>query len=123
MSIAEALWVVAAQDAIAADCHHRHGLDWYRLDAHTALRLARLFLETPGTYTHSTVAIPEQERLLEARGLIERITAEKPTTAEAERVWRRRDSVDTGVEHVKTTDAPMDDRWAALADMNGMDHG
>lgn len=48
-------WVQEHAAAIAADVHHRHGLDWYDMPAHVGLHLAEMLLQTPGTYTHSTV--------------------------------------------------------------------
>ena len=113
-------WLIQHHEAVAADTHHRHGLDWYRLDAHTALALADLFLNTPGTYTHSTVTVPEREALLEAAGLAHRLPplavgrARNDTRViQAAGSIRGTEARDAGGETSRTprSEVPGSDRW------------
>lgn len=117
------LWLLGALPAVVADCHHRHGLDWHQLEAGTALELAGLFLATPGTYTHATVAVPEQERLLVER--LEQNRQERHQPAQAPRggpagPMRRYEARNLGADATVTEDVAVDDRWRRLAEQNGI---
>lgn len=117
-----------AYDAVVADIHHRHGLHPHELDARSFLRLARFMLNTPGTYTHSMVAIPERERLLEEAGLVTRLAAmaqpQQLATGRAPNAsgsMMRHEARDAGGEtqHQART-GPVSDRWRELAERNGV---
>jgi hypothetical protein len=57
-------WLTDAHEAIAADVHHRHGLDWYTMPTAPGFRLALLLLQTPGTYTAAAAPMSDRWRAL-----------------------------------------------------------
>lgn len=114
-------WVTDAAEAIAADVHHRHGgADWFAMPAGFGLRLARLLLQTPGTYTHSSV-------LTAAAAAAP--TAARPATPTPREAPRKRRTVGASAvaqmegDYVKRTgsDRSLDDRWVKLARANGLE--
>lgn len=107
-------WLTDAHEAIAADVHHRHGLDWYTMPTAPGFRLAMLLLQTPGTYTHSSVLTAQLTEPTKAP------TAEPPAPRRAGGPGAIRASEG---EHTTAAAAPMSDRWRALADMNGVPSG
>jgi hypothetical protein len=104
-------WVLDAQAAILADVHHRHSRDWLMMPAGPGLELAMMLLQTPGTYTHHT-------QLTATLQTVEPTPAPAPERAAGPGAIRAAEG-----DYVRTTDAPMDDRWRKLADMNGVPGG
>ena len=109
-------WLWPIHREVAADVHARHRKDWYDLPLEDAADLARMMLNTPGTYTHSMHVLPYVGTMPVAAPVAALAPSPPPLPEPPKRLAM--------AEHTSTpgqNPSEWTDKWKELARLNGVE--